>query len=110
MPVDVISDRTGDAATRKLVRSVFMKGIAASAVESVRAAEAAGCADWLRGELAGVLGEPLLARLLEGSRTHATRRVDEMEAARELLLELGLEPRITAASASLLAGLARGER
>ena len=41
-----------------------------------------------------MIGEPLLDRLLEGSRAHAARRVDEMEAARELLRELGIEPRI----------------
>ena len=34
------------------------------------------------------------------------RRVDEMEAACELLVDLGVEPRIARASASLLAGLA----
>lgn len=109
MQVDVVSERAGDAATLKLLRSVFMKGLAASAIESLRAAEAAGHADWLERELAAVLGEPLLERLLEGSRTHAARRVDEMEAARDLLLELGIEPRIAAASASLLAELAGAE-
>ena len=47
----------------------------------------------------------MLDRLVEGSRKHAGRRVDEMDAARELLLELGVEPRIAAASAALLAEL-----
>jgi 3-hydroxyisobutyrate dehydrogenase-like beta-hydroxyacid dehydrogenase len=106
MPVDVLSDRPGDAATLKLLRSVFMKGVAASALESLRAAEAAGHARWLEGEIAAVVGEPLLERLVEGSRRHAVRRLDEMEAARELLLELGVEPRIAAASAAVLAEVA----
>jgi 3-hydroxyisobutyrate dehydrogenase-like beta-hydroxyacid dehydrogenase len=106
MPVTVVSGEAGDAAALKLVRSVFMKGMAASAVESIQAAEAAGHADWMRTEIAAVIGEQLLERLLEGSRTHAVRRVDEMEAARDLLLELGLEPRIASASASLLTELA----
>ncbi|PWU24638.1 MAG: NAD(P)-dependent oxidoreductase [Candidatus Rokuibacteriota bacterium] len=106
MPVEVVSVHAGDAATLKLLRSVFMKGLAASAIESLDAAEAAGHAEWLQRELAGVIGEPLLERLLEGSRRHATRRVDELEAARDLLLELGVEPRITDASAALLAELA----
>lgn len=106
MPVDVISDRPGDAATRKLLRSVFMKGLAASALESLRAAEAAGHGRWLEGEIAAVVGEPLLERLVDGSRRHAVRRVDELDAARELLLELGVEPRIAAASAAVLAELA----
>jgi 3-hydroxyisobutyrate dehydrogenase-like beta-hydroxyacid dehydrogenase len=106
MPVEVVSDRPGDAAARKLLRSVFMKGLAASALESLRAAAAAGHAAWLEREIAAIVGEPLLERLVEGSRRHAARRVDELEAARELLLELGVEPRIAAASASVLAELA----
>lgn len=109
MPVEVISAEAGDAATLKLLRSVFMKGLAAAAIESLQGAEAAGQVEWLTRELAGVIGEPLLERLLEGSRTHATRRVDEMEAARDLLLELGVEPRVAVASAALLAELA-GDR
>lgn len=110
MPVEVVSDRAGDAAAMKLVRSVFMKGLAAAAIESVEAAEAAGQADWLKGEIAAVIGEPLLERLLEGSRRHAARRTDEMEAARDLLVELGVEPRIAAASAAVLAGVAASSR
>jgi 3-hydroxyisobutyrate dehydrogenase-like beta-hydroxyacid dehydrogenase len=109
MPVDVVSDRAGDAAEMKLLRSVFMKGLAASAIESLDAAKRAGHADWLRGEIEEVIGEPLLDRLLAGSRRHATRRVDEMDAARTLLLDLGVEPRIAAASAELLAELSGAE-
>jgi 3-hydroxyisobutyrate dehydrogenase-like beta-hydroxyacid dehydrogenase len=106
MPVQVVSDQAGDAAAMKLVRSVFMKGLAASAVESVAAAEAAGHGGWLKDEIAAVIGRPLLDRLLAGSRAHATRRVDEMEAAAELLRELGVEPRIARTSAELLTELA----
>ena len=106
MPVEVVSDRPGDAAAMKLLRSVFMKGLAASVLESLSAAEAAGHAGWLEGEIAAVVGEPLLERLVEGSRRRAARRVDELEAARDLLVELGVEPRIAAASAAVLAELA----
>ena len=106
MPVDVVSERAGDAATLKLLRSVFMKGLAASALESLHAADAVGHREWLEQELGAVIGEPLLERLLEGSQKHAARRVDEMEAARDLLLELGIEPRIASASAAVLAELA----
>ena len=107
MPVDVVSVRAGDAATLKLLRSVFMKGLAASAIESVRAAEAVGHSEWLKQEIAAVIGRPLLDRLLVGSRAHAIRRVDEMEAARDLLLELGIEPRMAEASAALLGDIAK---
>jgi 3-hydroxyisobutyrate dehydrogenase-like beta-hydroxyacid dehydrogenase len=105
MPVEVVSDRPGDAAAMKLVRSVFMKGLAAATIESLDAAEALGKADWLRGEIAAVIGEPFLDRLVEGSRRHSARRTDEMEAARELLVRLGVEPRVAEASAALLRSL-----
>jgi len=106
MPVEVVSEQPGDAAALKLLRSVFMKGLAAAAIESVQGGEAAGHAEWVRQEIAAVIGEPLLERLLEGSRTHAARRTDEMEAARSLLVELGVDPHMTAASAAVLASLA----
>jgi hypothetical protein len=103
----VVSERAGDAAEMKLLRSVFMKGMAASVMESLEAARAAGHVEWLEREIAEIIGEPFLRRLLEGSERHAVRRVDEMEAACELLVDLGVEPRIARASASLLAGLAK---
>jgi 3-hydroxyisobutyrate dehydrogenase-like beta-hydroxyacid dehydrogenase len=107
MPVEVVSAEPGDAAAMKLLRSVFMKGLAAAAIESTQAAGAAGHPDWLRAQLADVIGQPLLERLLEGSRTHAARRVEEMEAASELLRELGIEPHVANASAAVLSELAR---
>ena len=109
MPVTVVSEQAGDAATLKLVRSVFMKGLAAAVVESMQAAEAAGHAEWLAQEIETMIGRPFLERALEGSRKHAARRVDEMEAARDLLRELGIEPRIAVASAAQLADLAAGK-
>lgn len=110
MPVEVISKEAGDAAGLKLVRSVFMKGLAAAVVESMQAAERAGHADWLAEEIGAMIGRPFLARALEGSRRHAARRVDEMQAARDLLVELGVEPRIASASAAQLAELAAEAR
>src|SRR5439155_19872876 len=81
MPVEVVEGGAGAAAARKLVRSVFMKGLAAALVESLRAAEAAGCGDWLREDLARLLDEPLLERLVSGSSRLAVRRIVEMDAA-----------------------------
>jgi 3-hydroxyisobutyrate dehydrogenase-like beta-hydroxyacid dehydrogenase len=109
MPVEVVSGEAGDAAALKLVRSVFMKGLSAAVVESMQAAEAIGRAAWLEREIEALIGRPFLERALEGSRMHAARRVDEMEAARDLLLELGVEPFVASASAAQLAGLAMFE-
>ena len=99
MPVEVLGDEPGAAAARKLLRSVFMKGLAASSLESLRAARAAGCEDWMRAEIEAVLtgaDAALLERLVTGSARHATRRIAEVRDARELLAELGVEPRVTA--------------
>jgi Domain of unknown function (DUF1932) len=81
---------------------VFMKGLAASVVESLEAAKVRGADGWLRGEIADVIGEPLLERLLSGTATHASRRLDEMEAAAAYLEELGVEPRVSRAAAGWL--------
>jgi 3-hydroxyisobutyrate dehydrogenase-like beta-hydroxyacid dehydrogenase len=105
MPVEVVGSRPGDAAGLKLLRSVFMKGLAASAIESVEAARAAGVEEHVRADIATVIGEPLLERLLSGSRLHATRRVEEMRAAAAYLTELGVQPRVASAAAELLADL-----
>lgn len=105
MPVEVVGPNPGDAAGLKLLRSVFMKGVAAAAIEALEAARAAGVEDRVRGDIAGVLGEPLLERLLSGSQTHAARRVDEMQAAAAYVSELGIDPRIATAAANWLAQL-----
>jgi len=105
MPVEVVGERPGDAAGLKLLRSVFMKGIAAAAIESIEAARAAGVEGHVRADIAGVLGEPLLDRLLAGSRAHAARRMHEMQAAAAYVEELGVEPRIATAAAEWLAQL-----
>jgi 3-hydroxyisobutyrate dehydrogenase-like beta-hydroxyacid dehydrogenase len=106
MPVDVVGSEPGDAAGLKLLRSVFMKGLAASVLESVEAASRRGGEDWLHREIADVIGEPLLERLLSGSVTHAERRRDEMDAAASYVGELGVEPRVAAAAAGWLRQLA----
>ena len=98
----------GAAISRKLLRSVFYKGLAAAVVEALTAAEAAGCADWLRGnigaELAG-FDERTIDRLVEGSRQHARRRAEEMTAATDQLAELGVPARIAPAARDWLVQL-----
>jgi 3-hydroxyisobutyrate dehydrogenase-like beta-hydroxyacid dehydrogenase len=99
--VEVLDGPAGAASARKLVRSVFYKGLAAAVTESLRAARAAGCEDWIRDnirhELEGFTGATL-DRLEEGSVRHARRRVEEMAACAEMLHELGVPPRIASAS------------
>ena len=100
--VEVLGASPGTAAARKLLRSVFMKGLAAALLEGAAAARAAGCEDWFRQDAAATLAEAdgrLVDRLLEGSRVHAARRVHELDAAAELLRELGVQPRSDGAPA-----------
>jgi 3-hydroxyisobutyrate dehydrogenase-like beta-hydroxyacid dehydrogenase len=99
--VEVLPGPAGAAAARKLVRSVFFKGLAAAVTESLRAARAAGCEDWIRENIATELASASAAtvdRLEHGSAQHASRRAEEMAAASDLLRELGIPPRIASAS------------
>jgi len=99
--VSVIDGPPGTAATRKLLRSVFYKGLAAAVTEALRAGRAAGCEDWLRNDISQVLAGASAAtvdRLEQGSIRHARRRMDEMTAAGDLLDELGVPARVTRAS------------
>ncbi|TAJ92719.1 MAG: NAD(P)-dependent oxidoreductase [Gammaproteobacteria bacterium] len=101
MPVTAVSEKPGDAATRKLLRSVAIKGLASVVIEAMRAAERAGCADWLWENLAEEItraDEAFLSRLVRGTGIHAVRRLHEMEASRELLLDLGVDPVMTRAT------------
>jgi hypothetical protein len=59
----------------------------------------------VRDDIAGVIGEPLLDRLLTGSKQHAARRTEEMRASAAYLDQLGVEPRIAGAAADWLAEL-----
>jgi 3-hydroxyisobutyrate dehydrogenase-like beta-hydroxyacid dehydrogenase len=110
MPVTVVGEQPGAAAARKLARSVFAKGLAAAIGESLAAAEQLGFEEWLYADLERTLEDAdaaLLQRLIEGSRAHAARRVDEMAAAVEMLEEAGVEPRVASASEAWLRSLAR---
>ncbi|QPZ38038.1 NAD(P)-dependent oxidoreductase [Paramicrobacterium chengjingii] len=91
-PVESIGGAAGDAAGRKLLRSVFMKGLAAVILESDTAAESAGQREWLRDQIAAEFsGDPhaLIERLITGSREHADRRTHETEDAAAYLDSLG---------------------
>ncbi|MBC7278075.1 NAD(P)-dependent oxidoreductase [Nocardioides sp.] len=99
--VDVIEGIVGDAATRKLLRSVFYKGLAAAVLESLAAAHAAGLEEETRAEIMRELeraSATTLDRLVVGSHRHAVRRSHEMAAATEMLDDLGVPSRVARAS------------
>jgi 3-hydroxyisobutyrate dehydrogenase len=104
-PVEVLAEPVGAAADRKLLRSVFMKGLAAAALEAAAAGRAAGCEQWVRDQMAAELGpggRALVERLIEGSAAHAARRIPEVTASREVLRELGVPTDVCEAALSWL--------
>lgn len=109
--VEVLEEPVGAAATKKLLRSVFYKGMSMAIVEALVAARAAGLEEWLyphiREQLAS-FDEATIERIVDGSYRHAARRADEMEAAAGLLNDLGVAPLMAAASQQWLADIAAG--
>ena len=103
--LQAVSTEPGVAATRKLLRSVLVKGLSALVIESMRAAETAGEAGWFRAhafDLLSNLDRDYVARLVEGNVKHSVRRVHEMEAASELLRQLGVAPLTSEATRQVL--------
>lgn len=108
--IEVLDGPAGLAASKKLLRSVFYKGMAASIVEALEAARAAGYEDWLREHIAEELAKAdasTLNRIVTGTRQHAVRRGAEMEAAAQMLGDLGVQPIMADASRALHERIAR---
>jgi 3-hydroxyisobutyrate dehydrogenase-like beta-hydroxyacid dehydrogenase len=109
--IEVLDGPAGLAATRKLLRSVFYKGMSSSIVEALDAARAAGLEGWLHEHIATELSRgdaAMVDRIVTGTRQHAVRRGAEMAAAAQMLTELGVPPVMADASRALherLAGL-----
>ena len=112
LPIRVVGADAGDAAGLKLVRSVFMKGLAGLVFESLAAAEKIGATAEVRAQLAAELGpdgDALVQRLLDGTRQHAARREHEMLDTREFLRALGSPTRMTDGTIAWLRSLRTGD-
>jgi 3-hydroxyisobutyrate dehydrogenase-like beta-hydroxyacid dehydrogenase len=99
--IELLDGPAGLAATRKLLRSVFYKGMATAVVEALEAARAAGIESWLREHITAELAAAdvgTVERLIDGTRRHALRRTAVMEEAADMLSELGVQPVIAEAS------------
>lgn len=100
-PVEAIGGGLGDAARLKLLRSVFMKGLATVIVETLHAAELAGQRERLVSEISAELGSDgatLVERLVTGTYEHAERREHEVSDALAELQRMGAPHDMTAAS------------
>ena len=90
--ISVLSNQTGDAAGRKLLRSIVYKGVAAVICEAMEAGAHFELEDYIRTQINSIIGEndALIDRFVKGSRTHAKRRMHEMEAVVNMLEGEGL--------------------
>jgi 3-hydroxyisobutyrate dehydrogenase-like beta-hydroxyacid dehydrogenase len=106
----VVGTRAGEAAARKLTRSVFFKGMSAAVCEALEAARAAGVEEWLRSDITKTFvgaDATTIDRIVDGTYKHAKRRAHEMRDASALLNDLGVPATIATATAESLERIAR---
>lgn len=100
MDVQVAGGDVGAASTRKMVRSIMIKGLEALTLECFLAARKAGIEDDITASLeASFPGFDWARRapyMMERAITHGTRRAAEMEEVVQTLHDLGIAPHATA--------------
>ena len=102
MRITLAGDKAGAASAIKLVRSIFMKGIATLMIETMQAADAYDVTD----EIVASIGKSMdgipfsqhLDRLIIGSALHAKRRAAEMKGSIAMLEEEKLSSEMTTAT------------
>jgi 3-hydroxyisobutyrate dehydrogenase-like beta-hydroxyacid dehydrogenase len=107
LDLTLLNNEVGAASTRKLLRSIVYKGIAAVICEAVDAGKAFGLEAYIREQISSVIGgnDSLIDRFLEGSYVHAERRMHEMDAVVDMLQEKNIEPLLSRATKENLAKL-----
>ncbi|GHV34895.1 6-phosphogluconate dehydrogenase [Synergistales bacterium] len=102
MRITLAGDRPGAASAIKLVRSIFMKGIAACMYEMLQGADAYGVCDEVIASTAKSLdGIPFtehLNRLVTGTSIHAVRRAAELKGSVKMLEECDLDASMSVAA------------
>ena len=94
MNLEYVSDVPGEAAARKLLRSILAKGMAAVLIDTLWAAESMGLQQWAYEEILREFdsSSPETAkRYLTGTAQHVKRRQIEMMDVTELLNEVGYQ-------------------
>ena len=113
MPVTSVGPEPGAAAARKLARSVFMKGQAAAIGEALEAAERLGCEEWLyaqhREHARGRRRRGWCAGWSRAAASTPGGGWTRWPPPSAMLEELGVEPRVAAASEAWLRSLAGSE-
>lgn len=102
MKIDVVGKIPGEASAIKLLRSIFMKGIAALMIEMLEGAEAYDVSEQVISSISSSLDnitfKEHLDRLVTGTAIHAQRRADELKGSIELLIDAGLKYYMTEAA------------
>ena len=102
MRITLAGDKAGSASAIKLVRSIFMKGIASLMIETMQAADAYDVSDQIVASLSKSLdGIPFtkhLDRLVTGTAIHCTRRAAELKGSIAMQEESHLAPEMSAAA------------
>lgn len=102
MNITKVSDKPGDASAIKLIRSIYMKGIAGLLIETLESACTFGVEDQVISSLSNTMDSKsfidTVNRLLTGTAIHAQRRKIELLGSIEMLEEAGLDADISRAA------------
>jgi 3-hydroxyisobutyrate dehydrogenase-like beta-hydroxyacid dehydrogenase len=102
MKITSVGERAGDASAIKLIRSIFMKGLAGLMLEMLQASEHYNVSDEvvksIGKSLDGISFESHLNRLITGTAIHAKRRSAEIQGSIQLCKEADVECQMTIAS------------
>jgi 3-hydroxyisobutyrate dehydrogenase-like beta-hydroxyacid dehydrogenase len=105
MDITSLGGKVGEAAARKLLRSIVVKGLTALMVESLRLAQTQDMGEWCYDHLVDTLTEldgDMIRKLLDGTALHSVRRVAEMEAAVQMAEGAGEPATMAQATAEVL--------
>ena len=102
MNIEKVSDTAGDASATKLIRSIFMKGIAALLIEMLEAATHFKVDDRVIASVTETMNkdsfDTILNRLVTGTSIHSKRRAFELEGSLSMLDHAGLSSLMTKAA------------
>ena len=109
MRITLAGEKAGAASAIKLVRSIFMKGIASLMIETMQAADAYDVSDEIVASISksmdGIPFTTHLDRLVTGSALHCKRRAAELKGSIAMLEEEGLMSAMTVATKHRLEAL-----
>lgn len=113
MRITLAGEKAGSASAIKLVRSIFMKGIAALMIDTMQAADAYGVSEEIVASLSKSLDnipfQNHLDRLVTGTALHCTRRAAELKGSVAMQEEAGLKPEMALAAKHVHEALAKYE-